>query len=42
MLDACWEENKNSVKFYGNVDVRTVSLAFEVPGKIESINFEEG
>ncbi len=42
MFSSCSEENKNNVQFYGNVDVRTVSLAFEVPGKIEIINFEEG
>lgn len=31
-----------AIKFYGNVDVRTVSLAFQVSGRLESINFEEG
>lgn len=34
--------NNDETKFYGNVDIRTVSLGFRVGGKIESINFDEG
>ena len=35
-------KNNETTKFYGNVDVRTVSLAFQVSGQLESMNFEEG
>ena len=42
MLVGCNKKSDKELKFYGNVDVRTVSLAFQVPGKLESINFEEG
>ena len=42
MISGCDKKEDNDLKFYGNVDVRTVSLAFQVPGKIKSINFEEG
>jgi HlyD family secretion protein len=38
----CSKSEKIVNEFYGNVDVRTVSLAFEVGGKIEAMNFEEG
>lgn len=37
----CFQEKKET-KFYGNVDVRTVSLAFRVSGRLETINFDEG
>lgn len=40
-FSSCNKKNKD-IKFYGNVDVRTVSLAFQVSGRLESINFEEG
>ncbi len=42
LFNGCSKKDDNKVKFYGNIDVRTVSLAFEVGGKIENINFEEG
>ena len=42
LLNGCSDKKENDLKFYGNVDVRTVSLAFQVSGKIESLNFEEG
>lgn len=42
MFVGCNKKSDNELKFYGNVDVRTVSLAFQVPGKLQSINFEEG
>jgi len=42
LLSGCSDKKENELKFYGNVDVRTVSLAFQVSGKIESLNFEEG
>ncbi|RXJ87587.1 HlyD family efflux transporter periplasmic adaptor subunit [Arcobacter sp. CECT 8985] len=35
-------KDKQENKFYGNVDVRTVSLGFRVSGKIEKIFFDEG
>ena len=41
-FSGCFNNKNNETKFYGNVDVRTVSLGFRVPGRIESINFEEG
>jgi len=37
----CFQEKKET-KFYGNVDVRTVSLAFRVSGRVETLNFDEG
>ena len=42
VFSGCGVQSDKEVKFYGNVDVRTVSLAFQVSGKLESINFEEG
>lgn len=42
IFNGCYNTNNNEIKFYGNVDVRTVSLGFRVPGRIEKINFEEG
>lgn len=41
-FSGCFKSNNKTHKFYGNVDVRTVSLAFRVSGKLESINFDEG
>ena len=38
---ACFNEEKE-VKFYGNVDVRTVSLAFRVSGRLDTLDFDEG
>jgi len=38
----CNKIDKKDNKFYGNVDVRTVSLAFRVSGRIKNIYFEEG
>lgn len=40
-FSGCNKKN-DDIKFYGNVDVRTVSLAFQVSGRLESMNFEEG
>jgi HlyD family secretion protein len=42
LFSGCSEKKDQDLKFYGNVDVRTVSLAFQVSGKIDNINFEEG
>ncbi len=42
LLTGCNKTEDSDMKFYGNVDVRTVSLAFRVPGRIENINFQEG
>ena len=42
LFNGCSDKKENDLKFYGNVDVRTVSLAFQVSGKIDNINFEEG
>jgi HlyD family secretion protein len=41
-INGCLEEKAKEEKFYGNIDVRTVSLAFRVSGKIKNIYFEEG
>ncbi|MCX6075877.1 MAG: HlyD family efflux transporter periplasmic adaptor subunit [Campylobacterales bacterium] len=41
-LGGCYKKGEGEVKFYGNIDVRTVSLAFEVGGKINAVNFDEG
>ncbi|RXK07078.1 HlyD family efflux transporter periplasmic adaptor subunit [Halarcobacter bivalviorum] len=35
-------KKEEEVKFYGNVDLRTVSLAFRVSGKIQDLYFDEG
>lgn len=42
LFNGCSDKTEGDEKFYGNVDVRTVSLAFQVSGKIDSIPFEEG
>lgn len=42
LLTGCNKTEDSDMKFYGNVDVRTVSLAFRVPGRIQNINFQEG
>ena len=42
LLGGCDTAKDKVIKFYGNVDVRTVSLAFQVPGRMNTINFEEG
>ncbi len=41
-INGCLEQNAKEEKFYGNVDVRTVSLGFRVSGKIKDIYFDEG
>lgn len=38
----CYDSSEKEIKFYGNVDVRTLSLAFRVSGRIDEINFDEG
>lgn len=35
-------KKEDETKFYGNVDLRTVSLAFRVSGKIKNLHFDEG
>ncbi len=42
LFTGCFNKKDNEIKFYGNVDVRTVSLAFRVSGRIQKINFQEG
>ena len=42
LLAGCGTKDNTAAKFYGNVDVRTVSLAFRVPGRLEDILFDEG
>jgi len=41
-LGACYKTDEKTKKFYGNVDVRTLSLAFRVSGRIQTINYDEG
>ena len=41
-MTGCLEQKNDKNTFYGNVDVRTVSLGFRVSGKIKDIYFEEG
>jgi len=41
-MTGCLEHKSDEGKFYGNVDVRTVSLGFRVSGKIKHIYFDEG
>ena len=38
---SCSQKEKET-KFYGNVDVRTVSLAFRVSGRLNTLNYDEG
>ena len=33
---------KKKSEIFGNVDVRTVSLAFRVSGRLDTLNFDEG
>lgn len=33
---------KNHSLFYGNVDYRTITLGFRVPGRLQEVRFEEG
>ncbi len=40
-FSGCLKEDKET-RFYGNVDLRTVSLGFRVSGKIQDIYFDEG
>jgi len=42
ILSGCFDEKEKQVKFYGNVDVRTVSLPFRVSGRLAVVNFDEG
>ncbi|MFW0927069.1 MAG: secretion protein HlyD [Providencia rettgeri] len=35
-------QQENTLTLYGNVDVRTVNLSFRVPGKLASLNVDEG
>lgn len=42
LMTGCLEQKSDGGKFYGNVDVRTISLGFRVSGKINDIYFEEG
>lgn len=41
IFTSCSQKEKDT-KFYGNVDVRTVSLAFRVSGRLDTLNFDEG
>jgi HlyD family secretion protein len=40
-FSGCLKEDKET-RFYGNVDLRTVSLGFRVSGKIQDLHFDEG
>lgn len=42
LLSACADKRSEEGKFYGNVDVRTLSLAFQVSGKLNHLYFDEG
>lgn len=42
LFTGCLQDKKEENKFYGNVDIRTVTLSFRVGGKIENIPFDEG
>ncbi|XPV67477.1 MAG: HlyD family efflux transporter periplasmic adaptor subunit [Halarcobacter sp.] len=41
LFTAC-SKKEQETKFYGNVDLRTVSLGFRVPGKVKEVFFDEG
>ncbi len=42
LFTGCQTQQKSETKFYGNIDIRTVSLAFQVSGRIDKLNFDEG
>lgn len=42
VFTGCFNENNQQTTFYGNVDLRTVSLGFRVSGKVEKLYFDEG
>jgi HlyD family secretion protein len=42
IFTACFNEKDESTRFYGNVDLRSVSLGFRVSGKITNLYFDEG
>lgn len=37
-----YEQNKDSITLYGNVDIRQVDLGFRIAGRLEKMVFEEG
>lgn len=41
-INGCLDQNAKEEKFYGNIDVRTVSLGFRVSGKVKDVYFDEG
>lgn len=41
LISGCFKEEEKT-KFYGNIDLRTVSLGFRVSGKIQELYFDEG
>ncbi|QKF81547.1 hemolysin secretion protein D [Halarcobacter ebronensis] len=41
LLSGCFKKDEET-KFYGNIDLRTVSLGFRVGGKIDTLYFDEG
>lgn len=41
-LSGCFNSESEQKQFYGNVDLRTVSLGFRVSGKISELFFDEG
>lgn len=42
LFSGCFDSDEKTHKFYGNVDVRTLSLAFRVSGRIDEMNVDEG
>lgn len=41
-FSGCFDKDDKTKKFYGNVDVRTVSLAYRVSGRIDEVYVDEG
>ncbi|NBV06622.1 MAG: efflux RND transporter periplasmic adaptor subunit [Proteobacteria bacterium] len=37
-----YQENKSQIKLYGNVDIKEVSTAFRVSGRLKNLFFDEG
>lgn len=42
LFTGCFNKHSKTLTLYGNIDVRTVILSFQVPGKISKLYYQEG
>ena len=42
LFTGCFTKHNKTLTLYGNIDVRTVILSFQVPGKINKLYYQEG